>query len=126
MPPEDRDLAYGEILVEHIWLVATEPVPELIQLLDPLIPPPPEIEICIGFYRFVAKCVKFLHYALCALPSAHSYRNASTGFASAALIACVLTVISAMSNAMPPASANTHQPMSMRYAKSCSQLFIVK
>jgi uncharacterized protein with HEPN domain len=33
---------YGEILVERIWLVATERIPELLQLLDPLIPPPPE------------------------------------------------------------------------------------
>ncbi len=36
---------YGEILVERIWLVATERIPELLQLLDPLIPPPPETEI---------------------------------------------------------------------------------
>lgn len=35
---------YGEILVERIWLAANERVPELIQLLDPLIPPPPEAE----------------------------------------------------------------------------------
>jgi len=33
---------YGEILVERIWLVATERIPELLQLIDPLIPPPPE------------------------------------------------------------------------------------
>jgi uncharacterized protein with HEPN domain len=33
---------YGEILLERIWLVATERLPELIQLLDPLIPPPPQ------------------------------------------------------------------------------------
>ena len=33
---------YGEILVERIWLVATERIPELIQMLEPLIPPPPE------------------------------------------------------------------------------------
>lgn len=32
---------YGEILVERIWLVATERLPELIRLLDPLIPSPP-------------------------------------------------------------------------------------
>lgn len=35
---------YGEILVERIWLVATERIPELLQLLDPLIPPSPETE----------------------------------------------------------------------------------
>lgn len=29
---------YGEILVERIWLVATERIPELLKLLDPLIP----------------------------------------------------------------------------------------
>jgi len=32
---------YGDILVERIWLVATERIPELIALLDPLIPPAP-------------------------------------------------------------------------------------
>lgn len=35
---------YGEILVERIWLVATERIPELLQLLDHLIPPPPQTE----------------------------------------------------------------------------------
>ncbi len=35
---------YGEILVERIWLVATERIPELIRLLVPLIPPPPETD----------------------------------------------------------------------------------
>lgn len=35
---------YGEILVERIWLVATERIPELLLLLDPLIPSPPEPE----------------------------------------------------------------------------------
>jgi len=33
---------YGEILVERIWRVASERIPELIRLLDPLIPLPPE------------------------------------------------------------------------------------
>lgn len=35
---------YGEILVERIWRVATERLPELIRLLDPLVPPPPQEE----------------------------------------------------------------------------------
>ncbi len=33
---------YGEILVERIWRVATERLPELVRLIDPLIPPAPE------------------------------------------------------------------------------------
>jgi uncharacterized protein with HEPN domain len=33
---------YGEILVERIWLVASECIPELIHLLEPFIPQPPE------------------------------------------------------------------------------------
>lgn len=33
---------YGEILLERVWLVATERLPELIRLLDPHIPPPPK------------------------------------------------------------------------------------
>lgn len=33
---------YGEILVERIWRVASERLPELVRLVDPLIPPPPE------------------------------------------------------------------------------------
>ena len=33
---------YGEILVERIWRVATERLPELVHLLAPLIPPAPE------------------------------------------------------------------------------------
>lgn len=36
---------YGDILVERIWLSATEKIPELIRLLDPIIPKPPETEI---------------------------------------------------------------------------------
>jgi len=36
---------YGEILVERIWRVASERIPELIKLLDPLIPEPPEQDI---------------------------------------------------------------------------------
>ncbi len=32
---------YGEVLVERIWLVATERVPELVHLLEPLVPTPP-------------------------------------------------------------------------------------
>lgn len=35
---------YGEILVERVWHVAKEMIPQLIRLLDPLIPPPPDIE----------------------------------------------------------------------------------
>ena len=33
---------YGEVVVERIWRVASERLPELVSLLDPLIPPPPE------------------------------------------------------------------------------------
>jgi len=34
---------YGEILVERIWIVATEKIPELINDIKPLVPaPPPE------------------------------------------------------------------------------------
>lgn len=33
---------YGEILVERIWRVASDRIPELIRLLEPLIPEPPE------------------------------------------------------------------------------------
>jgi len=33
---------YGEILVERIWRVATERLPELVRLIDPMIPPTPE------------------------------------------------------------------------------------
>lgn len=33
---------YGEVLVERIWRVATVFVPELIELLTPLVPKPPE------------------------------------------------------------------------------------
>jgi len=36
---------YGEILVERIWRVASQRIPELIRLLDPLIPEPPEQDI---------------------------------------------------------------------------------
>jgi len=32
---------YGEILVERVWGVAVERIPELIRLLEPLIPTPP-------------------------------------------------------------------------------------
>jgi uncharacterized protein with HEPN domain len=35
---------YGEVLLERVWLVATERIPELIHLLEPLIPPPPKID----------------------------------------------------------------------------------
>lgn len=35
---------YGEVLLERIWIVATERIPELIRLLDPLIPSPPKID----------------------------------------------------------------------------------
>jgi len=33
---------YGEVLIERIWRVSTVFVPELIKLLTPLIPKPPE------------------------------------------------------------------------------------
>ena len=58
MPPEERDLAlrwdmrqaareiqefmHGEILVERIWIVATEKIPQLLPLLEPLISSPPQ------------------------------------------------------------------------------------
>jgi uncharacterized protein with HEPN domain len=32
---------YSEVKIEIIWLLATRRIPELVQLLDPLIPPPP-------------------------------------------------------------------------------------
>jgi uncharacterized protein with HEPN domain len=32
---------YSEVKIEIIWLAATRRIPELIGLLDPLIPPPP-------------------------------------------------------------------------------------
>jgi len=35
---------YGEVLLERVWLVATERIPELIHLLEPLIPPPPKTD----------------------------------------------------------------------------------
>ncbi|MDH4201440.1 MAG: DUF86 domain-containing protein [Phycisphaerae bacterium] len=33
---------YGEILVERIWVVATEKIPELISDIAPLVPTPPQ------------------------------------------------------------------------------------
>lgn len=33
---------YGDILVDRVWLVAKERLPDLIRLLDPLIPLPPD------------------------------------------------------------------------------------
>jgi len=33
---------YGDLKVERLWSVATEYVPKLVTLLEPLIPPPPE------------------------------------------------------------------------------------
>jgi uncharacterized protein with HEPN domain len=33
---------YGEILVERVWLTATKSLPELITLLDSIIPEEPE------------------------------------------------------------------------------------
>jgi hypothetical protein len=53
MPPEERNLASlwdmrqaaREILVERIWIVATERVPELLPLLEPLIPSPPKTDV---------------------------------------------------------------------------------
>lgn len=35
---------YGEVLIERIWLVATERISELFDLLEPLIPQPPQID----------------------------------------------------------------------------------
>ena len=34
---------YGEINQERIWLVASRRIPELIELLEPLLPPPPTV-----------------------------------------------------------------------------------
>jgi uncharacterized protein with HEPN domain len=34
---------YGEINQERIWLVVTRRIPELIALLEPLLPPPPTV-----------------------------------------------------------------------------------
>ncbi|MFQ5627844.1 MAG: hypothetical protein ACE5I1_03715 [bacterium] len=42
----------------------------------------------------------------------YSYFSASTGFASAARMACVLTVSSAMTNASPPAGAEIYSDQS--------------
>ncbi|MBM4370995.1 MAG: DUF86 domain-containing protein [Deltaproteobacteria bacterium] len=33
---------YGQIVHERLWLVVTERLPELIQLLEPILPPLPE------------------------------------------------------------------------------------
>lgn len=33
---------YGEVLVERLWLFATERVPELLPILDRLVPPEPD------------------------------------------------------------------------------------
>ncbi len=33
---------YGEILIERIWRVATEKIPELIKAIEPLVPTPPQ------------------------------------------------------------------------------------
>ena len=33
---------YGEVLLERVWFVANERIPELIHLLEPLIPPTPK------------------------------------------------------------------------------------
>lgn len=33
---------YGDIRLEWIWTVATSRVPELVRILEPLIPPPPD------------------------------------------------------------------------------------
>jgi len=33
---------YGEILVERIWRVATEKIPEFIKAIEPLVPTPPQ------------------------------------------------------------------------------------
>src|SRR6187200_2846693 len=47
-----------------------------------------------------------------------------TGLANAALIACELTVISAIKNAIAPAAINIHQPILILYTKSSNQLCI--
>src|SRR6185436_981029 len=54
----------------------------------------------------------------------HSVRSDFTGLAIAAFIACALTVINAIDNAISMASANTHQAMLTWYANPCNQLFI--
>ena len=35
---------YGEIQHERIWALVTKHLPELIGLLEPLVPPPPDVE----------------------------------------------------------------------------------
>ncbi len=54
----------------------------------------------------------------------YSSRKLSTGFATAARMACQLTVSNAMTTATTPANANIHHWISIRYTKSSSHLFI--
>src|SRR5688500_1017673 len=54
----------------------------------------------------------------------YSVRNDFTGLATAALIAWKLTVITAINKAIRAAKTNTHQAISILYAKSCSHLLI--
>src|SRR6185436_11716409 len=54
----------------------------------------------------------------------YSLLKALTGLAIAALIAWKLTVSMAISRAVNPATANIHQLILIRYAKSSSHLFI--
>lgn len=72
----------------------------------------------LEFIKRPDACLKILStptrkrgYPLC---SVHSYLRDTTGFASAARTACVLTVTSAITNARLPANANTHHSIPMR------------
>ena len=53
----------------------------------------------------------------------HSVRNDFTGLAIAAFTAWKLTVNMAINKAITPAKTKTHQPIFIRYAKSCNHLF---
>src|SRR5436190_22153654 len=54
----------------------------------------------------------------------YSVRNDFTGLAIPALKAWKPIVIKAMNMANAPAIINTHQPIEIRYAKSCNHLFM--
>lgn len=54
----------------------------------------------------------------------YSVRKLLTGFATADLTACVLTVSRAITSASTPAATNTHQLIVIRYSYCCSHPFI--
>src|SRR5690606_21758398 len=58
------------------------------------------------------------------LPIDYSSRKLSTGLATAALIACQLTVNKAINNAASPATANIHHSIVVRKANSFNHVFI--